>query len=157
VIFGSLSLLAQEVKRYVSPDESSVAFVSAVGKLGSESRVRVASKNGKSFCHEEYSSEDGTHGYSVTKAAWTPDSQFFVYSLESSGGHSVMVIPTLFCSVARKKIFDLGDLVDDNVMFPDFSLSAPDQITVNLGTWPHDEKTFSLSTIEKSGKETKPK
>ena len=36
------------------------------------------------------------HGYGVTKAVWTPDSHFFVYSLESSGGHEAWHSPVWF-------------------------------------------------------------
>jgi len=62
-----------------------------------------------------------------------------------------MVIPTLFCSVNLGRVFDLGELLHDNIVLPDFSLKAPDQITVTLQTGER-EKTVSLSTLENSAK-----
>jgi hypothetical protein len=138
-------------RRYVSPDNRNVATVVPVGPSRDESRVTVSSRDGSLLCTQDYSSKDGDHGYEVVKAAWTPDSKYFVYSMESSGGHSVMIVPTLFCSTIRHKVFGLSDLLHDNVIFPNFSIKAPDQITVTLQTRKQG-KTVSLSRLEYSEK-----
>jgi hypothetical protein len=82
--------------RFSSPDGKLVAVVIHVGKeagLGNyDSRVELRTKEG-SLCSKDYSSNDSEHGYAVAKAAWTADSQFFVYSLQSSGGHSLWHTP----------------------------------------------------------------
>jgi len=148
LILASLLAAGQEI-RAVSPDKTTTAFITAIGPTKSESRVRVVSKEGEVLCQKEYSSEDETHGYSVAKSAWTPDSRFFVYSLQSSGGHSVMVIPTVFCSVARKQIQDIGDVLGDNILFPDFSVEAPDKVTVTLQAG-RKKVTVSLSELERA-------
>jgi hypothetical protein len=140
---------ANGCKEYPSPDRAFKAFVCPSGN--DESRVFVASGKVNIFCQQDYSSYDRSHGFAVVKASWTPDSNFFVYSLESSGGHSVMVVPIVFCSRKREKAFDVGELLGDNVMLPDFRVSAPDIIHVSLQTSPHD-KTVSLSRLEKSAK-----
>jgi len=79
-----------------------------------------------------YASADGEHGYGVAKAAWTPDSQFFVYSLESSGGHSAWLSFVQFFARKQSKFVSLDDHLNDAIMNPDFSVSAPDRVKVEL-------------------------
>src|SRR6266849_3231050 len=52
-----------------------------------ESRVEFYSPQQEMLCALDYSSDDGEHGFGIVKAAWTPDSYYFVFSLTSSGGH----------------------------------------------------------------------
>jgi|WetSurMetagenome_2_1015567.scaffolds.fasta_scaffold02436_2 hypothetical protein len=75
---------SDEVKGYPSPDGR---FVAQVVRLPSapygsgENRIVLRSNKGRIVCSKDFSSEDGEHGYGVEKAAWTPDSKFFVFSL----------------------------------------------------------------------------
>jgi len=55
--------------------------------------------------------------------------RYFVYSLESSGGHSAWHSPVQYFSRARNKIVSLDDALNDAVMNPQFLLSAPDNVT----------------------------
>ena len=90
--------------RYLSPDKSAVGIVFPVGKPGHEryeSRMELRSRSGRLLAEQDYSSVDGEHGYGVKKAVWTPDSNFFVYSLENSGGHSPWHTPVEFYRRAR--------------------------------------------------------
>jgi|SRR6267378_2052770 len=52
-----------------------------------ESRVEFYSPQHEMLCALDYSSEDSEHGFGIVKAAWTPDNNYFVFSLTSSGGH----------------------------------------------------------------------
>jgi hypothetical protein len=117
-----------------SPDSTIIAEVNFAKKpeATAESRVVLRAKNGTVLAQRDYSSEDGEHGYGVTNAAWTPDSQFYVYSLQSSGGHSPWHSPVqVFCR-ADNKIRSLDDALNDAVMSPEFVISAPDRVTVDL-------------------------
>jgi hypothetical protein len=99
-----------------------------------ESLITFYSSKGQKLCSADYSSEDGEHGYGVAKAAWTPDGRYFVYSLESSGGHSVMNTPTEFFSRDARQVCSLDAFVGGNgIEFADFQLSPPDtvELTVN--------------------------
>ena len=121
--------------RYESPDKSIVAIVFPVGKpevKGYESRVELRSKSGELLTQREYLSTDGQHGYSVYKAAWTPDSSFFVYSLVNSGGHQPWHSPVEFYTRSDEKIFSLDDALHDAATNPQFLMSAPDRVTVEL-------------------------
>lgn len=136
--------LSSHTARYKSPDGSMVATVKSAKAPEStdESRVEVRTRSGKLLAKHDYFSEDGEHGYGVTKASWTPDSQFFVYSLESSGGHSAWNSPVQFFSRRSNKIASLDDALNDAVMNPQFSVLPPDRVTVEL--W-FSNKTITVS------------
>src|SRR5207248_11363542 len=123
-----------QIQKFSSPDGKIVAFVRSrkAPEATSESRVELRSQNGRVLARRNYGSEDGEHGYGVTKAAWTPDSQFFVYSLESSGGHQSWHTPVQFFWRSENKIISLDDALEDAVTNPQFLLSAPDCLTVEL-------------------------
>jgi hypothetical protein len=106
----------------------------------------LRTKSGVLLVRRDYSSEDGEHGYGVTKAAWTPDSQFFVYSLENSGGHQAWNSPVRFFSRRSNKILSLDNALHDAVTNPDFALAAPDKVTVEL-YFSKREVTVSLSSL----------
>jgi hypothetical protein len=126
----------QEMDRFSSPDGKLVAVVIHVGKEAGlenyESRVELRTKEGSLVCSNDYSSNDSEHGYGVAKAAWTPDSQFFVYSLQSSGGHSPWHTPIQFYNRQQNKILSLDDALGDSIASPEFSLAEPDEIKVTL-------------------------
>jgi len=135
--------------RYESPDKSIVALVFPVSKPGYESyesRVELRSKSGRVLAQHDYSSADGEHGYGVAKAAWTPDSNFFVYSLESSGGHQPWHSPVNYYNRAQSKFRSLDDALYDAVANPQFSISAPDRVAVELW-FSKATRTVSLSAL----------
>jgi hypothetical protein len=109
--------------------------------------VEIKSAAGKVLARTDYSSEDGEHGFGVTKAAWTPDSRFFVYSLESSGGHQAWHSPVRFFSRGTARTLSLDDKLGDAVMNPQFKVDAPDKVTVELW-FGKKELTVSLSSLE---------
>ena len=75
---------------YLSPDRELVAAIIPAGTSWprGEIRVEVRTRTGGTLAKSDYSSDDGEHGYGLAYAKWTPDSMFFVYSLENVGGHS---------------------------------------------------------------------
>ena len=108
----------------------------------------MKAKSGRILCSRNYGSEDGEHGYGVEKAAWTPDSRFFVYSLSSSGGHQAWHFPTDFISTTDYKFRRLDDFVGP-ITDPDFTLTAPDIIkTSGRDKTTLDEKNFEVILSE---------
>jgi hypothetical protein len=83
-----------------------------------------------------YESPDSDHGWIVEQAAWTPDSRFFVWSLESLGGHSPTRNPTCFWSRRMNRILSLGDLVGHTVTRSAtgslFKLYAPNTVAATI-------------------------
>ena len=131
---GQKQSVASHSEKYTSFDGAQIAVVRSqhVSEATDESRIEVRSNSGAISVKRDYSSPDGEHGYGVTKAAWTPDSQYFVYSLESSGGHQAWHTPVWVFSRKDSKFFSLDRALRDAVSNPQFLVSAPDQITVEL-------------------------
>jgi dipeptidyl aminopeptidase/acylaminoacyl peptidase len=130
LIFFSTFTYSAEQKEYLSPDGEYRAIVVSLSKSSygsAESEIFIKTKDGKILCSKDYSSEDGEHGFGVEKAAWTPDSKFFVYSLSSSGGHQAWHFPTDFISTIDGKVRRLDEFVGP-VTDPSFALIAPDTI-----------------------------
>jgi hypothetical protein len=76
---------------FASPDGALRALVfpvdvSLYATPDMESRIVIRTAKGDTLTSKDYSSPRGTNGYYVVDAKWSPDSQFFVYSMASSGG-----------------------------------------------------------------------
>lgn len=138
-----------QAEKFVSPDGKIVAFVwsTRVTDATSESRIELRSQVGRVLAKRNYLSEDGEHGYGVTKAAWTADSQFFVYSLESSGGHQAWHTPVHFYARTENKIISLDEALKDAVTNPQFVLGQADSVRVEL-MFARQTKTVSLRDIK---------
>jgi len=111
-------------RSYRSPDGSLVANVVAANK-SHESRVEIRQKDGTLLAAEDYSSPDGEHGRAVCHAGWTPDSQFFVFSAQNTGGHAPWARPTFFYSRKLNKVIGLDKLIGA-VTECAFVVGAPD-------------------------------
>ncbi len=125
-LIGFLSFKASFARDFPSPDNSLVAIVSPIkDHKGGESEVRIQSHSGKLLCAKSYGSPDGQQGEIVDQAKWTPDSQFFVFSTYSSGGHQPWYSPVQFYSRSRNRIFliDGDGLVTTDAHFKLFSPS----------------------------------
>jgi len=156
----SLTALAHpaDQKEYLSPNGKYRAYVIALPKArygSGESKIVIRTKDGKTLCSESYGSKDGEHGFGVEKAAWTPDSGFFVYSMSSSGGHQPWHSPIHFISVQDFKARRLDDHVG-SITHPDFELHAPDTIrAVATQKAIGDEAPFEIRLSELVAREKK--
>lgn len=129
-------------KRYSAQDGGLTVLVTPISKQAGpseyESRIEFKSIDGKIACAIDYSSADSEHGFGVVKAAWTPDSRYFVYSLTSSGGHQPWHAPTQFLSREDGKIRTLDDYVEGaGISNADFQLIAPN--TVKTEAWKNQQ------------------
>jgi len=115
---------APESNSYASPDGLLLAKVVTANKRG-ESRVEIHKKDGGLLVAEDYSSPDGEHGQAVCHAGWTPDSQFFVFSTQNTGGHAPWARPTFFYSRKLNRVIGLDKLIGA-VTECAFGLRAPD-------------------------------
>jgi hypothetical protein len=99
-----------------------------------ESRVVIRTIEGKTLTSKDYSSPRGTNGYYVARARWSPNSQFFVFSMSSSGGHSPWSFPTWVYSRQKNVFVSLNKMIGDNpTVSDDFSFSGPH--TIVAPTW----------------------
>jgi hypothetical protein len=124
-----------------SPDGQLTAVVS--GKT--ESRISIQRSNGTQLRMHDFSSAGGQNGFGADGAQWTPDSQFFVIRLRSSGGHMPTYALVVFWSRKANRFYHLINYTADQI----FSVAAPDK--VNVSTWPDlKPKTVSLHSVTES-------
>ena len=83
------------------------------------------------------------HGYGVVKAEWTPDSQYFVFSLTSSGGHQAWHAPTEFYSQVDGTVRSLDDYFRSEITKPAFQIVAPNRVETERAG--EDDKAIPVS------------
>jgi hypothetical protein len=133
------SCLAPASEVYHSPDKSLIAIVLPVDVSlyttpDMESRVVIYESTGKTIISKDFSSPRGENGYYVYRAQWSPDSQFFVFSLTSSGGHGPWWYPMWVYSRQQKRFVDFSDMIGGKpTLVGDFSFSGLH--TVHASTW----------------------
>jgi len=124
---------------YTSPDQKTVASVLGVDKSlndtpDMESNVAIRSAGGATLASKDYSSSGGANGYYVLKAEWSPDSQFFAYSMMSSGGHSPWSFPTWVYSVKKNAFANFSDMINGSpIVSGTFTIAKPH--TLKTSTW----------------------
>jgi len=136
---------------YTSPDGELQALVLPAGVSlyatpDIESRVVIRSRKGDTLTSKDYSSPRGMNGYYVDQAKWSPDSQFFVFSMISSGGHSPWSFPTMVYSRQKNAIAKLTDMIGGKpIMSGDFAISAPHMVRVT--TWKREGEMDNTVTV----------
>ena len=124
---------------FVSPDKEMRALVFPVDVLldatpDLESRVVIRSSAGDTLTSKDHSSPRGMNGYYVYLAKWSPDSQFFVYSLVSSGGHSPWSFPIMVFGRNSLVIAKFSDMIDGKpILSGEFNFFGPHTLTAS--TW----------------------
>ena len=104
---------------------------------GEESRVEIRDQTSKLLMVKDFSSSDSNHGGVIGDAEWTPDSQFFVFNVESSGGHQPWQSPVWFYSRIDRKLHEILDMLGGRPVLqlepPPFQIIAPHSVRVT--TW----------------------
>lgn len=109
-----------------SPDGKLIATVIDVNRAH-ESRLEIRSSAGKLLLAQDHSSTDMEHGQVICKVAWTPDAEFFVFSMSNTGGHSPLGRPTSFYSRRQNRIYSLDQAIG-YITDWDFRVEAPNWI-----------------------------
>jgi len=125
----TLYALAEDSADTASPDGQVTAFVRSVG---SESIVAFRDTISKSFCSKGFLSGDGEHGLYFLTGKWTPDSQYFVFTMSSSGGHSSWHARTYVYRRKQNDILMFDAKYIRPVVNPDFKVSAPSFLTIEI-------------------------
>ena len=124
---------------FVSPDQATHAVVlpsdiTLYASPDMESRIVFRSSAGVTLTSQDYSSPRGDNGYYIANAQWSPDSQYFVFSMISSGGHSPWSYPMKVYSVKDNRIANFSDMISgDPTVSAQFQFSGPH--TVVASTW----------------------
>ncbi len=115
---------------YASPDHRLLAVVNDVQRSShatSESIVEIRNSRGTTISKTDYSSDDGQHGYGVVQSQWTPDSNFFIYNMTSSGGHQAWHCPTYVFSSRDSRTYSLDEYLGP-ITDPEFTVTPPDRV-----------------------------
>ena len=139
---AELSCTDVKPRIYPSPDGALRAVVFAAdisldATPDMESRVVLRTSKGNTLTSKNHSSPRGMDGYYVVTAKWSPDSQFFVYSLSSSGGHSPWSFPMMVYGRKKNFIAAFSDLIGGNpTVSGDFSFTGPHSVTASIWKQP---------------------
>src|SRR5438477_5506275 len=143
---------------YQSPDGALRALVLPVdvslhATPDMESRVVIRTSKGDTLTSMDYSSPRGANGYYVVNAKWSPDSQFFVYSMSSSGGHSPWSFPMAVYGRAavygseKDRIVGFSELIKGGpTTSADFTFTGPHTVVVTSWKQPGSPEAKVLVT-----------
>ena len=112
--------------------------ISSGGNGDCEATILVKERN-RLISKLSFTSADHEHGSCVDTAAWTSDAQFFVFSLESAGGHQPWHTPIMFFARKTHRVVPLEKFLPDPVTEPNFLLSPPDVVDFTTTKLPLDE------------------
>jgi hypothetical protein len=143
---------------FVSPDGATHAVVLPVDVSlyttpDMESRVVMRSSSGDTLTSKDHSSPSGAQGYHVYAAKWSPDSEFFAYSLTSSAGHQPWSFPIMVFSRKRNAFAKFSDMIhDEPTVSGGFEFSGPHTLTTRTWKTPGDlENSVPISVdLEKA-------
>src|SRR5262249_24357044 len=124
-----------------------------------ENRVVIRTSKGDTLTSKDYSSPRGVNGYYVFNAKWSPDSQFFVYSMSSSSGHSPWSFPMMVYSRQKNRIAGFSGMINgEPTLSGDFRFAGPH--TVVASTWKQpgslDDKVAVTVDLEEAFKKLAP-
>jgi hypothetical protein len=152
---SSCCVWAKGKAEYKAKDGTRIVILPAGKPWGhedAENRIEFYSAQSQMLCALDYSSGDGEHGFGVVKAAWTPDGEFFVFSLTSSGGHQSWHAPTLFFSRKNNAIFDLDNYAEGSgISKGEFVLEAPNIVLTEAWKGESVPAKFHLDKLMKNG------
>jgi hypothetical protein len=129
---------------FTSPDKATLASVLAVDKSlnatpDMESNVVIRFPDGATLASKDYSSPDGANGYYVLNAKWSPDSQFFVFSTMSSGGHSPWSFPIWVYSAGKKQFASFSEMINGSpTISGTFTIAKPHTLNARTLKAPGD-------------------
>ena len=115
---------AQQPQNYKSPDDFFHVRITPAGKICPEARLAILNRAGAVLYRKDFSSSGCEHGYVIVRGEWSPDSKFFVFNVESTGGHQPGHLPVYFYSRRENKLYRLEDFIG-YIVARDFTLKAP--------------------------------
>ena len=132
-LLTALVTYSASATEYPSPDGALSATVTERGSGDCEAKILFQERT-REILKLSYISPDHEHGACVDTAGWTPDSKFFVFSIESSGGHQSWHTPIMFFARKHRRVLALETYLHDPVTEAKFSIAPPD--VINFVTTP---------------------
>lgn len=139
---------AERIARLINSPDSQlraviVGFAPRTNGGMNESGVEIHDHNNRAIATKDFTSPDGNDGWLVDMrfATWTPDSQFFVFNVSSSGGHQPWQSPVWFFSKAQRRFQKLSELINDRPVLSDdaanFQIVPPHSVKIRTWKNPH--------------------
>jgi hypothetical protein len=122
--FAVAPVIVKAQQNYKSPDGFLRMRIAPVSKSCTEDLLAVFGRNGALLYRKDFSSSDCEHGDDIVRGEWSPDSQFFVFNVESTGGHQPGHRPVFFYSRPENKLHRL-EIYTGYIVAQDFTLKAP--------------------------------
>ena len=148
-------------QRFASPNGRVQVRVVGIGNPGfvdQESRIEIRTTSGRLIGSRAFGSGDGQHGFGLRRGAWTAGGRWFVFNLDSSGGHQPWHVPTYAYDAISGHFFQLDDYIGP--VMSDFALSGKDAVVVtrmNLATGAQNEPvTVHLRRMARHAVATQP-
>jgi hypothetical protein len=138
-------IVAKNKREFISPDKKTrfIVFNFVDKDIVLESRIRVLNRKGTVLFDTSFASKDHEHGFGVIQAEWTANSKFFVFGMNSSGGHQPWHFFTFAYSVSVNKLISIDKTVEPVTsrfkLFPPDSLEATG-FTTNI----NEEEKFGV-------------
>jgi hypothetical protein len=111
-------------QQFKSPDGRLRAIITPVSKSCAENQITIFTAGGFLLYRKDFASSDCEHGDVIIRGQWTPDSSFFVFNVESTGGHQAGHRPVLFYSRRSNRLYRLETFIG-YVVAADFTVEAP--------------------------------
>jgi len=136
LVFLGAGGTSKKEEKYISPDQSLCVTITSTFMEGiaeaAETRVEIQpNKKRKFFGDSKDQFPSSVQKYAVIKAEWTPDSQFFVFSLSSEGRPRAWHFATFFFDRKRNQIRSLDSFIGP-VSKSEFVLLPPDIVETEI-------------------------
>jgi hypothetical protein len=134
------------VRDFPSPDRRLVARVIGVGGPGfeeQESRIELRTTSGEVLGMRDFRSRDKQHGFGVMHCEWSKGGRWFVFNVQSSGGHQPWRYPTFAFDRVSRKFYRFDDYVGP--VTSDFRFVRPGSLAfnrMNVETGTHGERVI---------------
>jgi len=101
-----------------------------INNFYNESKIYIYNSKRKLVLYSNFTSEDREHGYKIIKTEWTANSNCFVFTVGSSGGHQPWYSPIFIYSVTDKKLLSIDEIL--GAVTSDFKLTLTDSIETRV-------------------------
>jgi hypothetical protein len=151
LVFLAASETSKKQEKYVSPDQALCITITSTFLEGipeaAETRVEIQpNKKRKFFNASTGEFPDAVQKHAVVKAGWTPDSQFFVFSLSSEGRPQAWHFATFFYDRKRNEIRSLDTFIGA-ISNAEFTLLPPEIVQTEI--WNGGERKLGQVHLSK--------
>ena len=134
---NGVAFALDQKNRYLSPDGEAESIIlsvpfKATSPNWTESAIYFRDYSAEKFIFRNFASGDGEHGLFFVSGKWTPDSNYFIFTANSSGGHSPWRLRTYVYRRIQNDLLPLDEDYIEPVVSPDFSALPPHSLKIKV-------------------------